>query len=250
MSDSIQRFMSRLDACGLYKEPLETLQMALEARFGGISMEIAEAAAEIIIRTHNAGAFPRFPACEKAIITAQTKPSPHDLTLGRQQGGITAENFKAKAIEFTIRRGWVVIGNSDPSTQDAIDAWREWYLWKGVPVGLMDQQLARGASWTVPSKYPWEFDLECPPSIGTGGKRREEKIMQQLTAEQRAAIVDRALKRTRTEDATRRANEHNHRKSETREQIDRRLEEFKTMPIEGISPEIARRFRQPEEMPF
>lgn len=231
--------------------PKDTFADELAARFEGktFTNEHLHSAAEKLVQTIRSKTFPSFSVCLEAI----RNHTPFDPTLGHQKAGIKPEDYVTRACEYAKRHGWHVLNNKTPNAlnhRDQIEAWLGYFEWKGIPHQMFKSQMASGGEITVPAPYPWEFDLECPPSIGTGGRQREEKIMQQLSPEQRAAIVERALKRTRTEDASRRAAERNHRKVESREELDRKLEQFKTMPIDGISSELASRFLEPEEMPF
>lgn len=159
-------FIRKLENSGLYKEPVDGLLPQLSRRFPSVTDIQADQAAEHIIRTHGSGAFPKYPACEKALklAIAGEVVSAEPQAAGRSEG-ISANNYFEACQRWKGKHpgsDFLVISQS----QDAA-AWETWIIYFrqiGLPsnANLMSQPRE---AWTVPTLYPDMFDRNAPPPL-------------------------------------------------------------------------------------
>jgi hypothetical protein len=152
-------FIDRLMKSDLYADPVEGLVRALKEQSpNGLTIEVLQRAADSIIRNHSSGAFPKTPACLRAIQEA-LYAAPAPSAVAGTIDPTTRHNYADRAIAHCRKHGGkpIVISRLDDP-----DAWKEWELYferAGMPASASMMREAQASSWTVPAKHPWEFDI-------------------------------------------------------------------------------------------
>lgn len=159
---SVKTFIERLEASGLYGEPADGLLSALESRYPNLDRDTAEAAAEHVIRTHGAGAFPHYPRCEGAILAAlsgRAKGAPSiKFRADSQVSGVDDYFDRCQA----YGRGIVIDREKDAA---AWETWRIYFERLGMRFAASEFRNPGRTQWTVPARYPDEFDRTAPAPL-------------------------------------------------------------------------------------
>ena len=151
-------FLAKLIASNLYGDPVEGLRDRLIERApNGLTEECLLAAAEIILRSHGSGAFPKLPACIRAI--EDTFRAPVSISKAASIGHIDATNYAEAAIKYARSRYQkelipVIDKELEPQKWEAWLAYFRMIDMKAT-TSLMSFSAKR---WTVPAPWPWEFD--------------------------------------------------------------------------------------------
>jgi hypothetical protein len=231
-------FIPKLENSGLYKEPVDGLLPQLSRRFQNVTAQQADDAAEQIIRTHGSGAFPKYPACERALkaaIAGAVQPQ----VAASSGSGITAATYFDECKKWINRfgPGYVVINK----TRDAV-AWETWDAYFRQ-IGLRsnaDMMSQPREDWTVPTQYPDSFDRQAPAPLSDEDVARIRRTNGRRTP----AELDRARKHMegfKRDIPERRERERVQRQHIDEGAFDRWAEEAASQPIPPASPELAAR---------
>lgn len=156
-------FMHKLVFSGLYGEPKEGLADRLKERAPrGLTDDGANAAAEHIIRTHASGAFPKFPAC-LAALTKFTGPAALSLVPGAAPTAVTRETYVDRSIAFCKRAGVNGFHAFALERDKQESQWLTWQAYfRAIDMPSFATMMQSSYRWTVPTEWPWEFDLYSP----------------------------------------------------------------------------------------
>lgn len=234
-------FIRKLENSGLYKDPVDGLLPQLSSRFPNVTAQQADDAAEQIIRTHGSGAFPKYPACERALkaaIAGAVQPQ-----MAAQSGsGITAATYFDECKKWLNRfgPGYVVINKS----RDAA-AWETWVAYFRQ-IGLVSNANLMSQpreDWTVPTQFPDTFDRQAPTPLSDEDVARIRRVNSRRTPGE----LDRAKRHM--EDFKRDIPQRRERERVQRQHIDagafdRWTEEAAMQPVPVASSELAARMRE------
>ena len=162
MIDSV--FLAKLAATELYKEPVDGLSDTLKSQVpNGLTEEVLVRAADTIIRTHGSGAFPKLPACLRAIEEAQHRAPTLMQPAKPGASGVTRENYAELAATRSRRNPGgkpFVISRTDNDAEWM--AWERYFAEIGFKASASMMREKMASSWTVPAMWPDEFDATAP----------------------------------------------------------------------------------------
>jgi hypothetical protein len=173
-------FLAKLLASELYGDPVEGLAQSLKERVpNGMTEADLLSAAESVILSHGSGAFPKLPACLRAIEEAHSRfaSSPTRGSVWRA-GVVTKESYEQAALAFCASRypkGKIPVIDRIAQPKEW-DEWQRYYADIGMKASARMMLDGRN-KWTVPSMWPVEFDpsavklsVESLSSIGYRGQ--------------------------------------------------------------------------------
>lgn len=239
MSDPLKHFIDRLERAELYGKPADGLLQELMKRCHGVTYDHADAAAETIIRTHGSGAFPKYPACEKALREAAQGRSMKVEHVGASSG-ITRANYTEHVQKWNGRfgTGYLVLSRDQVAQWET---WREYFRIKGFPFDYEALSHPTRQQWTVPTPWPDMFDREAPLPMTDDEARRARQPAGQFRADGAIERVRDSMEDFRRDIPRRRREERVKRQHIDETAFERWAEDAKSQPTPSPSSELIQR---------